>query len=233
MRRIHPAPEADLTEDELRAAYAFPDRRPWVRAIMVSTLDGTMRGPDGSSRSISTPVDQRVFGLARREADAILVGAGTIRAEDYRPSLRTVAIVTRRLDLPLDLRMFRERAAAHARPIAFTTDAAAASAPAALREVIDVVGCGDDAVDLSLVVAALQDRGLGRILCEGGPALLGDLVSAGLLDELLLTVVPVLLGGGPPEHILDIAGGLDPALRLVPRLVLEEEGTVLLQLGMP
>jgi RibD C-terminal domain len=74
VRRIHPAPEADLGDDELQAAYAFPDHRPWVRANMVSTLDGTMRGPDGSSRTISTPTDQRVFRLARRGADVILVG---------------------------------------------------------------------------------------------------------------------------------------------------------------
>jgi riboflavin biosynthesis pyrimidine reductase len=233
VRRIHPTPAADLAEGDLRAAYAFPERRPWVRANMVSTLDGTMRGPDGSSRSISTPTDQRVFALARRDADAILVGAGTIRAEDYRPSVRTVAIVTRSLDLPLSLRMFSERTAEHARPIAFTTDAAAAGAPAALHDVIDIVGCGHDTVELPRVIADLHDRGLGRILCEGGPALLGDLISAALLDELLLTLVPALMGGGTREHILDIAGGLEPALRLVPRLVLEEEGTVLLQLGRP
>jgi riboflavin biosynthesis pyrimidine reductase len=233
VRRIHPGPEADLSDDDLRSAYAFPARRPWVRANMVSTLDGTMRGPDGSSRSISTATDQRVFRLARREADAILVGAGTIRAEDYRPSVHTVAIVTRRLDLPLTLRMFAERTAEHARPIAFTTAASAAAAPSSLRDVIDIVGCGEDAVELPRVIADLKDRGLGRILCEGGPALLGELVSAGLLDELLLTLVPSFMGGGPEEHILDIVGGLDPAVRLRPRLVLEDEGTVLLQLGRP
>lgn len=230
MRRIHPAPETDLTDEDVRAAYAFPDQRPWVRANMVSTLDGTMRGTDGSSRSISSPADQRVFALARRDADAILVGAGTLRAEDYRPSVRTVAVVTRRLDLPLTLRMFTERTDAHARPIAFTTDEAAATAPDELAEVIEIVGCGDD-VDLARAVADLHGRGLGRILCEGGPRLLGDLMSAGLLDELLLTLVPALLGGGPREHILDVNGGLDPALRLTPRLVLEEDGTVLMQLG--
>lgn len=233
MRRIHPTPQTDVSDDALRAAYAFPDRRPWVRANMVSTLDGAMRGADGSSRSISSPADQRVFRLARRDADAVLVGAGTIRAEDYQPSVRTVAIVTRSLDLPLSLRMFAERTSEHARPIAFTTDSSAARAPAGLRDVIDIVGCGDGTVELPRVIADLRDRGLGRILCEGGPALLGDLVSAGLLDELLLTLVPALMGGGPEEHILDIAGGLDPTLRLVPRLVLEEDGTVLMQLGRP
>jgi riboflavin biosynthesis pyrimidine reductase len=139
--------------------------------------------------------------------------------------------VTRRLDLPLNLRMFAERTSEHARPIAFTTDASAAGAPAGLRDVIDIVGCGDDTVELRRVIADLHDRGLGRILCEGGPALLGDLIAAGLLDELLLTLVPTLMGGGPKEHILHIPGGLDPALRLTPRLVLEDEGTVLLRLG--
>jgi riboflavin biosynthesis pyrimidine reductase len=233
MRRIHPAPAADVSDADLRAAYAFPGDRPWVRANMVSTLDGAMRGADGSSRSISTPADQRVFALARQDADAILVGAGTIRAEDYRPSVRTLAIVTARLDLPLSLRMFADRTDAHARPIAFTSDASAADAPPGLADVIDIVACGEGTVDLHRVISTLAGRGLGRILCEGGPRLLGDLIAADLLDELLLTLVPALRGGGPGEHIVDIPGGLAPGLRMTPRSVFEEDGTVLLRLGRP
>jgi riboflavin biosynthesis pyrimidine reductase len=229
VRRLYPVPAADLSDEDLSAAYAFPEQRPWVRANMVSTLDGSMRGPDHGSRSISTPVDQRVFSIARRRADVILVGAGTIRAEDYRPSALTVAIVTSRLDLPLSLRMFSERTDTHARPIALTTARAAASASDELRAVIDVLPCGDDAVDLHRVVAELGERGLGRIHCEGGPSLLGDLVSAGLLDELLLTLVPRLLGGGSGEHIIDVTGGFDPPVRLVPEHILEQDGTVLLR----
>jgi len=78
-------------------------------------------------------------------------------------------------------------------------------------------------------VALLHDRGLGRILCEGGPTLLGALAVAGLLDELLLTVSPILLGGGPSEHILAVPGGLSPALRLRPVDVLEEDGSVFIR----
>lgn len=233
MRRIHPGPVTDIGDDDLRASYAFPDVQPWVRANMVSTLDGSMRGPDGSSRSISTPADQRVFALVRRLADVILVGAGTIRAEDYRPSLTTVAIVTNRLDLPLTLRMFTEHSAAHARPIAFTTDAAAAEASDDLRAVIDVVPCGSDSVDLHAMIAILQERELSRIHCEGGPHLLGDLAAAGLLDELLLTIVPSFRGGDDREHIVSVASGLEPPLRFTLAESLVEDGTVLLRMRRP
>jgi riboflavin biosynthesis pyrimidine reductase len=229
VRRLHPAPIVELDDDQLRADYGFPASGTWIRANMVSTLDGVMRGPDGGSRSISTPADQRVFSIARRDADAVLVGAGTIRAEDYRPSVRTVAIVTARLGLPLSLRMFSERTEAHARPIALTTTRAADAASGELRRVIDIVPCGDTDVDLRAVIQALTDRGHRRIHCEGGPSLLSDLVAAGLLDELLLTMVPRLLGGGPGEHIVDIAGGLDPAWRMATEEILEEDGTVLLR----
>ena len=227
MRRLYPSPAADVTEEDLSATSAFPPQRPWVRANMVATLDGAIRGHDGSSRSISTPADQWVFSLARREADVVLVGAGTIRAEDYRPSVRTVAIVTGRLDLPLSLRMFAERGPEHARPIVITTAESARLASEGLLDAADVIACGSGRVDLPRAVATLAARGLGRIHCEGGPALLSGMVSAGLLDELLLTLVPTLHGGGAGEHIIDIPGGLDPALRLVPAEVLEEDGTVL------
>ena len=229
MRRLLPAPIADLSDDDLRAVYTFPEQRPWVRANMVSTLDGAMRGTDGGSRSIGTPADQRVFSIARADADVILVGAGTIRTEDYRPSRKTVAIVSNRLDLPLTLRMLAERTDANPRPIAFTTDHAAAEASEALHALVDVVPCGSETVDLHRLVADLAARGLGHIHCEGGPSLLGDLAAAGLLDELLLTVVPRLLGGGPKEHILSVAGGFDPPLRLTPTHVLEEDGSVFIR----
>ena len=197
---------------------------------MASTLDGVMRGPDGSSRSISTPADQRWFGRLRRQPDVILVGAQTIRSEDYRPSQKVVAVVSRSLDLPPTLRMFAERTDAHPRPIVLTTDAATTTAPVHLRELADVVGCGDDTVDLARAIAVLVERRLPRIQCEGGPRLLSDLVTADLLDELLLTLTPALHGGGPGEHIVHVPGGLDRRGRTVRTQV--DEGTVLLQVAM-
>ena len=208
----------------------FPADRPWVRAVMASTLDGVMRGPDGGSRSISTPADQRWFSRLRRQPDAILVGAQTIRSEDYRPSRTVVAIVSRSLDLPPTLRMFTERTDEHPRPIVLTSDDAALDPPTHLRDLTDVIGCGDGTVDLARAVDVLIERGLLRIQCEGGPRLLGDLVAADLLDELLLTLTPTLLGGGPGEHILNIPGGLDRRGRIV--RTQDDGGTVLLQVAM-
>jgi riboflavin biosynthesis pyrimidine reductase len=230
VRRIHPGPPAEITDDELRAAYAYPATLPWVRANMVSTLDGAIRGPDGRSKSISSAADQKAFNAARAACDVVLVGAGTVRAEDYAPSSRTVAIVTARLDLPLTLRMFAERTEANPRAIAFTTSAAAAAAPATLLAAVDVVACGDDAVDLHRVVAVLVDRGLTRILCEGGPSLLSDLVAQGLLDELLLTLSPLLVGAPSEEHIVHAQGGFEGPRRFTTEQILVQDGTVLMRL---
>ena len=226
MRRLLPAPAVTLDDDEVLATMAFPDGPAWIRAVMASTLDGAMRGPDGGSRSISTPADQRLFSLLRRQPDVLLVGAGTIRAEDYRPSQRTIAVVTRRLDLPLSLRMFADRTPEHPRSLVLTTDESAAAAPAALREAADVIGCGSGSVDLVRVRTELVRRGLRRIQCEGGPRLLSDLVADELLDELILTMTPALLGGGPAEHVVDLPPTADVARRMRPLAVLEEDGTV-------
>ena len=70
-----------------------------------------------------------------------------------------------------------------------------AGALAALAEVADVLVCGEDAVDPRLMLAAFADRGLNQVLCEGGPHLFGTLIEADCVDELCLTVSPVLEGG--------------------------------------
>src|SRR5699024_10261627 len=91
MRLLYPAVEepAELDDDELARVYAYPDPaapgRGWVRANFVSTLDGSATGPDRLTGSINTTPDRVVFALLRSLADVILVGAGTARAEGYRP----------------------------------------------------------------------------------------------------------------------------------------------------
>lgn len=211
----------------------FPEGRPWLRAVMAVTLDGVMRGADGGSRSISTPADQRWFSALRRDPDVLLVGAGTIRAEDYRPSRKVIAVVSRSLDLPLTLRMFRDRGPEHPRPIVVTSEASARTAPAGLREVADVVGCGSETVDLRVAVETLIASGLARIQCEGGPALLADLLGADLVDELLLTVTPLLHGGATQDHLVSVPGGLAPARRLQLVDVQQDDGTAFLTLRRP
>lgn len=198
----------DAGEVALTDLYACPPG-PWVRANMVATLDGSAVGPDGRSGSINGPADHRVFTLLRSLADVVLVGAGTVRAERYRaprtpPGLVAarrsrgqadhppLAVVTSRGDLPLDL--LREEP----EPWVFTVSHApflghlrAHLAPGRLH-----VHEGD--VDLRRVLSTLASAGLEHVLTEGGPRLLGGLLSAGAVDELCLTQSPLVVGGARP-----------------------------------
>lgn len=238
MRRLSPEPETEVTDDDLPSAFDFPvagawPGDTWVRGSMVSTLDGVMRGADGTSRSIASSADQRVFSRLRLGADVVLVGAGTLRDEDYHPSRLPIAIVTASLRLPLTLRLFALRTPDTPRPLVLTTESSRDAAPAELLELADVIACGVESVDLGAAVGALAACGLRRIHCEGGPRLLGDLAAAGLLDELLLTLTPVLHGGPASEHIMSVDGGLSPALRMETVQVLEEDGSVFLRARRP
>ena len=130
-------------------------------------------------------------------------------------------MVSARLDLPADSRLF---AGAPTRSLVLTCAAADRGRLAALREVADVVVAGDDRVDLCAAVAALAERGLTRMLCEGGPALLARVAAAGQLVELCLTVSPLLTAGGAGRIL---AGPeLSPAHPLHLTHLLEEDGSL-------
>ncbi|MEU4198176.1 pyrimidine reductase family protein [Kribbella sp. NPDC026611] len=200
----------ELTEDELIAAYTVPDRSTtWLRANFVTSLDGAVT-LEGLSGGLSSKDDQNMLGRLRMLADVVLVGAGTLRAEGYGglrlgakrrtwradqgwPENPTLAVVSARLELAADSPVFTN---APVRAVVITCEAAPADQRKALSEVADVLICGDDAVDLPAAVAALTARGLPQILCEGGPHLLGSLTTANLVDELCLTVSPLLAGPG-------------------------------------
>jgi riboflavin biosynthesis pyrimidine reductase len=242
-----------LTDADLANLYAYP-QHPVLRAIMVTSADGAAT-LDGASAGLSSDADRHVFALNRTLADVILVGSGTARAEHYAPvrvrelwrHLREgrtptppIAIITGRLDLDPASPLFTG-APPHARTIIITTAQAAAGAGAALSEVIapgDIVVAGDTAVDLAAAVDALRGRGYQHILAEGGPSILGELVGAGLLDELCLTIGPLLAGPGAPRivtgspaaqaqpmtltHVLDDSGFL--LCRYQARLLSERPG---------
>ena len=195
---------------ELARLYAYPPLgdRPWVRANMVSSADGAATVA-GRSSGLSSEGDRQVFSILRSLADVIMVGAGTARAEKYRPmtpdeawpELRTgrppttpIAVLTRRLDLDLDGPLLTQSPDS-ARTIVLTTAAAPDTAQAAVTKHADLVVTGAEMIDPAAAVAALAGRGHRRILLEGGPHLLGQVATAGLLDELCLTVSPLLAGG--------------------------------------
>jgi riboflavin biosynthesis pyrimidine reductase len=231
-----PAGERELDDGELGDAYAYPVASRWVRASFVASVDGAASA-GGRSTGLSGPADKRVFATLRALADVVLVGAGTARTERYRPlrpraayadrraaagqlPAAAMAVVSGRLNLPADSPLFAEQG------VAPTLVITCASAPrrrlATVRRLAEVVVAGDDVVDAGAAVDALEARGMPRILCEGGPGLLGDVAAAGRLDELCLTISPQLRGGDAPRIVS--CPDLDPALRLDLVHLLEEDG---------
>ncbi|MFF8828061.1 pyrimidine reductase family protein [Streptomyces sp. NPDC015131] len=245
MRRLFPvtdrtptATESEWSLDRLADAYAYPaDGGPWLRANMVSSLDGAAQH-DGRSQPISSATDMRIFGTLRGLADVVIVGAETVRLEGYRPARArdafaarraaagqgpapAIAVVSASLNLDFSAPLFTGPLV----PTLLLTGSAAPpdrvrEAEAAGAEVI-VAGEGPG-VEPERALAALAGRGLTRQLTEGGPRLLGQLVEARVLDELCLTVSPTLTAGDAQR----ITGG--PALAVPDRFalasLLEEDG---------
>ena len=222
--RMLTADAADLDDDELARLYDCP-REHWLRANMVASADGAAF-LDGRSGGLSSAADRRLFGVLRGLADVVLVGAGTARTEKYKPARRRpelaalragrgatppIALVSRGLDLDLTAPLFTQ-APPDARTIVITCGAAPVERRAATATVADVIVAGELVVDLADGLAALRERGLGRVLCEGGPTLLGQLTADGLLNELCLTISPLLAGLGPSRIT---AGASFPAAQMV------------------
>lgn len=198
-----------LRQDDITARYLVPERAaPHLRVNFISSLDGAA-GRDGLSGAFGDAEDKLVFDTLRMLADVIVVGAGTVRAEGYggiRASDAAVgwrrgrglvdavpvAVVSSRLDLSPGHPLFTESAA---RPLVVTCDASDLGRRSALSKVADVLVCGDTEVDPRQMVDTLTAAGYPQVLCEGGPSLFGSLIAADLVDELCLTISPVLDGG--------------------------------------
>lgn len=231
MEMIYGPRRGPVEHDDLADAYPWPERegRAWVRSMMVGTLDGAAAGADGLSGSISGDADGAVFSAVRRFADAVLVGGGTLSAEGYGPLRASeedgprrraagqapapvIAVVSGSLRLPLGEDGFT---GSDVTPIVFTTADPDAERLAALRERCEVVQADGDAVQVSWVIDRLVERGLRRVVCEGGPSLLREVAEAGRLDEVDLTVSPTMTGTGttPGTDVLSATRGF--ALRHV------------------
>lgn len=216
MRALHPTVE-DLELDELYDGLtldAGDGDRATVALGMVSSVDGAA-ALDGVTASLGGPADRVAFRRLRAACDAILVGAGTVRDEDYGPPGGSAAqqadrrarglapvprlvIVTGRLGLDPAQRVFRDPAR---RPLIVTTTRADAARADALAPLADLLRLGDAVVDLPALMRRLPSLGLHRVLCEGGPSLNAALLAEDLVDEVFLTLYPALLGGGAPRIV--------------------------------
>jgi len=203
----------DLDGGELPELYGYPTKlnRVWLRANFIASLDGgaTFGGTTGR---LGGPGDRAVFNLLRELADVILVGAGTVRAEDYSGARLSIAqrqsrqargqceipqlaIVTKSGRLDRDMPVFTRT---EVPPLVCTCAAVADQTRRGLAGFADVVECSADdpaRVSEAAVLAALADRGLYRVLTEGGPMLFSSFVERGMLDELCLSIAPSLVGG--------------------------------------
>lgn len=224
MHRLWPDPDPAPLDDAALSALYEP-AGPGLRMNFVTSVDGAVE-IEGRSAGLGNPADKRVFGLLRQYPDALLVGAGTLRVEGYhavrldeeRRAWRTargldpyprLVVISRRLDLDPTHDALSE---APRRPVILTSRAAPPDRVTALSTVADVLGHGDDEVDLRAAMGDLRDRGVATILSEGGPHLFGSLTAADLVDEVCLTVSPLLAGpgagritAGPPSEVRGLA----------------------------
>jgi riboflavin biosynthesis pyrimidine reductase len=239
MRALLPVVQEDV---DVHTWYA----RDWldrggVRINFVSSADGAATA-GGLSRGLQTPGDNAVFAALRDLADVVLVGAGTARAEGYRGivfserrrTLRRdlglaehppVAVISRSLRLDPASELFTR---GDARTIVITAEPVDDAVLRQVQEVADVIVAGEADVDLRAAHAALVERGHTRILCEGGPTLFGDLARAGVVDELCLSITPLLAGPGARRII---AGEMwtDEPQPLLLEGVLEEDSALFLR----
>jgi riboflavin biosynthesis pyrimidine reductase len=237
-----------LTDDAISAHYSAGVAATWLRVNFVSSVDGAATH-DGLSGGLGTEADHRVFDILRRLCDVVLVGAGTVRAERYGPmrvddtasrwrlehglaDQPVCAIVSGALGLDPASRIFTD---APTRPIVVTIGTSPTERRRALAKVADVIVAGDDQLDVAALVSALSDRGLGRIHCEGGPTLFGTLLAADAVDELCLTVSPLLEAGDarriargelPEARALTLAGALTSESALLLRYLVRHEARV-------
>ncbi|KKC01086.1 pyrimidine reductase family protein [Mycolicibacter arupensis] len=199
---------------ELGRLYAYPEAaeaRVWLRANFIGSIDGgaTVAGTSGG---LAGPGDRTLFMLLRALADVVVVGAGTVRVENYggarlsvaqrqgrrdrgQSEVPRLAIVTQSGRLDRDMRVFTDT---ETTPLVLTCAAAAEDTRRRLTGRADVVDCSADdpgRVDAAVLLNALAHRGHYRVLTEGGPTLMGSFIERELLDELCLTMAPFLVGG--------------------------------------
>lgn len=203
----------DVDAAGLQELYGYPAEptRPWLRSNFIASLDGGATA-EGTSGALGGPGDRALFALMRELADVIVVGAGTVRMENYggaslsasaraarqrrgQSELPPVAIVTASGRLDRDMKVFTH---SEVTPLVLTCtdvagDTAARLGPAA--EVIDCSGAESGRVDPRVLLDRLAERGLLRVLTEGGPELHSSFIEAGVLDELCLTIAPMVVGG--------------------------------------
>ena len=235
MQQLFPQPVDDVDPIALYAADDRPPHaeRPWVMLNMIASADGGI-SLDGVSGGLGGPADKAVFTAIRGVADVILVASGTVLAENYRrpqtpaavqeqrtargqAPIPELAIVTGSLGIPDDHRVFEGH-----RPVIVTHADAPADRREALADRAELLDAGATTVDLATALRLLKDRGAQTVLLEGGPSLNGQMVAQGLVDELCLSLSPMLIGGTSSRIVASREAAAPTPMEL--RRILHQDG---------
>jgi riboflavin biosynthesis pyrimidine reductase len=212
--------ELPANRSDLDALYRT-ESAAWLRVNFVSSIDGSVVGDDGTSSSLSRGADRAILGAIRRSSDLVLVGATSVRTEGYvLPKTAPLAIVTSSGDLtghaiPADADVGRvyvlcpPSAVERARLTLGLENAEFVVLPTA-----------ESTIAAGTMIDALHDRGFASIVCEGGPTLAGLLIAAKLVDELCLSVAPVVTGDRLPV----LSGTFSPAPKTLTHLLIDDVG---------
>jgi riboflavin biosynthesis pyrimidine reductase len=240
MRMLFPEPVEDVDPATVYADLPHNDLRPAVRLNMIVSVDGGTSW-NGVSGGLGGPADKAVFGVLRSLADVVLVASATMRGEQYGPAVLPppvraerrergqtpvprIAVVSHTCEFDWSTPFFT---AATERPLVFTVASAPEENRARAADVAEVIVAGEADVDLDQAVGALGAAGAKSVLAEGGPTLNGQLAREGLLDELCVTLSP-LLASGDAKRI--IAGStLDALEPLSLRSICEQDDYLFLR----
>ena len=192
MRQLLPHQQQLADPIALAASYAWPapfPNRPWVRVNFAHAVDGSLTDANGLSAGVSNPADKRIFALLRATTDAVLVGAGTARAEDYgpvsvRPEFEHVRAGQGRTGEPQLIVVSRTAQLSERTRLAATVLA-------------------PDDRGMRGLLEDLFAQGVQRVLCEGGAHLFTQLLQANLVDDMCLTTTPCLIGSPTTRLVTD------------------------------
>ena len=229
---VHPGPfetlelDATQTRDRLLELYRPPEPS-WLRINLVVSLNGSVVGVDGTSETLTNKADRRILGVIRELSDVVLLGATSIRVEGFAiPKRARLAIVT----MTGDLSGHRIEPGDAPSVIVLCPLSASSAVRATLgdAQVVELplesgVAAGAPRIAAPTLIAALRGLGLSSIVCEGGPALAGQLLTAGLVDELCVTTSPKIT----PNFLAAFGGDVLLPIDLdLAQLILGDDGSL-------
>ena len=203
------------------------DRRPYILLNYALSLDGKLSTEQRDPVRFTSRIDRGLMDEIRADADAVLIGAGTLRAEDPPVRIKTArrrderrrlgkpphpvsVILSRSMQLPRAGRYWEDD---QVERIIATTEQAKDEQVLAFKDLAEVIRAGRTSVDLHEFCRMLADRGIGRLLVEGGGQVNMAFWEAGLVDEVYLTLCPVVIGGSTAPTAADGKGFASDGLR--------------------